>query len=53
MRQPWWYAELRHIEETALVRLYVVGEDERARLRMEPRWQPLTVGLPWTMAEAH
>ncbi|MFF7021058.1 hypothetical protein ACFY97_08585 [Streptomyces klenkii] len=53
MRQPQWYAELRDVEETALVRLYVVADDERARRRLEPRWQPLAVGLPWTAAEVH
>ncbi|MGK5547044.1 hypothetical protein ACSNOH_20265 [Streptomyces sp. URMC 127] len=52
-RLPWWHAELRHIEETALVRLYVVAEDERARLRLEPRWRPLAAGLPRTVAEVH
>ncbi|MEV5375588.1 hypothetical protein AB0L26_06355 [Streptomyces nondiastaticus] len=52
-RQPQWYAELRGVEETALVRLYVVADDERARWRLEPRWQPLAVGLPWTAAEVH
>ncbi|MEV4925530.1 hypothetical protein [Streptomyces roseoverticillatus] len=53
MRQPQWYAALRDIEETALVRLYVVAEVERARLRLEPRWRPLAVGLSWTVAEVH
>ncbi|WKU47033.1 hypothetical protein Q3V23_24875 [Streptomyces sp. VNUA116] len=53
MRQPQWYAELRDVEETTLVRLYVVGDGERARRRLEPRWQPLAVSLPWTAAEVY
>ncbi|WP_158673740.1 hypothetical protein [Streptomyces klenkii] len=53
MRQPQWYAELRDVEQTALVRLYVVGDGERVRRRLEHRWQPLAVGLPWTAAEVH
>lgn len=41
--KPRWCAELLHAEEAALVRLYVVPGRERARLRVEPRWRPLTV----------
>ncbi|MEU8551838.1 hypothetical protein AB0C81_33535 [Streptomyces roseoverticillatus] len=52
-RQPQWCAALRDAEETALVRLYVMAEDERARRRLDPRWRPLAIGLPWTVAEAY
>ncbi|MCF3102931.1 hypothetical protein IPZ58_15220 [Streptomyces roseoverticillatus] len=53
MSQPQWYAKLRDVEENALVRLYVVGDDERARRRLEPRWQPLAVSLPRTTVEVY
>ncbi|MFH8785034.1 hypothetical protein [Streptomyces roseoverticillatus] len=53
MHQPQWCAALRDAEETALVRLYVTAEDERARRRLDPRWRPLAIGLSWTVAEAH
>ncbi|WP_189382911.1 hypothetical protein [Streptosporangium nondiastaticum] len=53
MRQPEWYAELRDAEQRALVRLYVMTDDERARRRLEPRWRPLTVDLPLIVAEVH
>ncbi|GAA0462530.1 hypothetical protein ACFQ2B_37375 [Streptomyces stramineus] len=52
MSHPRWCAEFLDAEEAALVRLYVVPGDERARLRMEPRWRPRVVSRPWSLVEA-
>ncbi|MCD9144340.1 hypothetical protein [Streptomyces albireticuli] len=50
--QPRWCAQLLQVEEAALVRLYVLPGEERARLRVEPRWYPCVVSGPWNVAEA-
>ncbi|WP_190020536.1 hypothetical protein [Streptomyces hiroshimensis] len=50
--RPSWHQNLIHAEETSLVRLYLLTDGEHARLRLQPRWQPLQAAGHWQMAEA-